>query len=322
MFLDTLTGLYNTNHYNRQGVGVLAILDKRLGEIGQSNQDFLNMLLQKLHDGLETRFVKFVDEQIHAIEETKVKINKRKGVISFIRVFPAFMTAVENMLAGSDPNSAPRRIIDREYDRILKSMFDSLMVIAREHPTAGLPTGGSADPEGKEALNFHILLIENMNHFLEETESNNLEILEEWKEQANSEYHEHMDLYLDAVMRRPLGKLLDQLENIEAQIQSGKVPLSIARQPSNNKSIFSKILSMYDSKEVRKGIEALKKRVDKHFGDADDPTVSRGLVTKVLNECENYYGKIETRIGRITTDVYGGDVPFEWPRADVKAAFR
>lgn len=280
------------------------------------------MLLQKLQDVLESRFIKFVDEQIRAIEDTKVKINKRKGVIAFIRVFPAFMTVVENMLAGCDPNAAPRRIIDREYDRILKSMFDSLMVIAREHPTAGMAPGGSTDPEGKEALNFHILLIENMNHFLEETDGNTLEMLEEWKEQANSEYHEHMGLYLNAVMRRPLGKLLDQLENIETQIQSGKAPSSIARQPSNNMAIFSKILGVYDSKEVRKGIETLKKRVEKHFGDADDPALSRGLVAKVLSECEKYYESVESRIGRITTDVYGGDVPFEWPRADVKAAFK
>lgn len=280
------------------------------------------MILQRLHDGLESKFTKFVDEQIKAIEETKVKINKRKGVIAFIRVFPTFLSAVENMLAAFDPNPSLRRTIDREYDRILKSMFDSLMIIARENPVGGVAAGSSADPEGKEALNFHILLIENMNHFLEETESHELEVLEEWKEQANSEYHEHMGLYLNAVMRRPLGKLLDNLENIEAQIQTGKSPTAIARQPSNSTAVFSKVLGVYDSKEVRKGIEALRKRVEKHFGDADDPTLSRNLVVKVLAECEVFYGSVENRIGQITTDVYGGDVPFEWPRADVKAAFK
>lgn len=296
-------------------------MEKKISEIGQSNQDYLNTMLQQLHDALEIRFTKFVDEQIRAIEETKVKINKRKGVISFFRVFPHFLTAVENMIAGADPSMPLRRTIDREYDRILKSMFDSLMVIAREHPVGGVATGTN-DPEGKEALNFHILLIENMNHFLEETEPKGLEILEEWKEQANAEYHEHMELYLDAVMRRPLGKLMDHLENIEAQIQAGKSPTAIARQPSNSKSVFTKVVGVYDSKEVRKGIEALRKRVEKHFGDADDPALSRGLVAKVLAECETFYGKVENRIGRVTTDVYGGDVPFEWPRADVKAAFR
>lgn len=305
-----------------QGAGVLAILDKKLSEIGQSNLEFLNMTLQKLHDALEGKFVKFIDEQIHAIEETKVKINKRKGVISFIRIFPAFLTAIENMLAAFDPNATLRRTIDREYDRIMKSMFDSLMIIAREHPNSGPVTTGTGDPEGKEALNFHILLIENMNHFLEGTESHNLEVLDEWKERATSEYHEHMGLYLNAVMRRPLGKLLDNLENIEAQIQAGKMPTAIARQPSNNQAVFTKVLSAYDSKEVRKGIETLRKRVEKHFGDADEPNLSRDLVNKVLAECESFYGSVEVRIGQITTDVYGGDIPFEWPRADVKAAFK
>lgn len=304
-----------------QGVGVLSTLEKKLGEITQSNQDFLNTLLQKMHGHLEGRFKKFVDEQIRAVEDTKVKIKKRKGVISFIRVFPAFSAAVENMVFSTDPNLSTRRTVDREYDRLLKTMFDSLMVIARENPAVSV-TSGSADPEDKEALNFHILLIENMNHFIEETDTRGLDVLEEWKEQANSTYNEHMGLYLNAVMRRPLGKVLEHLENMEAQLQSGKSPASIAAQPSNSKMVFNKVLGNYDSKEVRKGIESLRKRVEKHFGDADDPALSRGLVVKVLTECERFYEEVESRIGRVTTDVYGGDVLFEWPRADVKAAFR
>jgi hypothetical protein len=98
--------------------------------------------------------------------------------------------------------------------------------------------------------------------------------------------------------------------------------MAIARQPSNNKAAFNKVLGSYDSKEVRKGIETLRKRVEKHFGDADDPTLSRGLVIRVLKECEEFYVGVENRIGRIITDVYSGEVIFEWPRADVKAAFR
>ncbi|KAH7312188.1 exocyst complex component Sec3-domain-containing protein [Stachybotrys elegans] len=304
-----------------QGIGILATFEKKLSETSQTNQDYLNTLIQKLQGNLDTRFRRFVDEQVRAIEETKVKIKKRKGVISFFRVFPAFSAAVENMMTGVDAHLPLRRSIDREYDRIVKTMFDSLKVIARENPSVG-HAGGTADPEDKEALNYHILLIENMNHFTEEVDTRGLEILEDWKEQADAEYHEHMGLYLNAVMRRPLGKLLDQLENIEAQLQSGRTPSAVAAQPSNSKTIFNKVLGNYDSKEVRRGIEALRKRVEKHFGDADEPGQARGLVGRVLQECEGFYGDVETRIGRITTDVYEGDVLFEWPRADVKAAFR
>ncbi|KAJ0342838.1 hypothetical protein COL922a_000662 [Colletotrichum nupharicola] len=304
-----------------QGAGVLAVLERSLVDIQQSNQDFLNALLQKLHGALEGQFKKFVDEQIKAIEDTKVKINKRKGVISFIRVFPHFSDAVENILSGIDPNLSVRKTVDREYDRILKSMFDSLKIIARENPAVSVGAAG-ADPEDKEALNFHILLIENMNHFLEEVNTHGLEVLEDWREAASNELNEHMGLYLNAVMRRPLGKLLEYIENIEGQLSSGKAGSSIAAQPSNSKSTFNKVLSTYDGREVRKGIETLRKRVDKHFGDADDPALSQKLVNKVLRECERFYGEVELRISRITSDVYGGDVIFEWPRVEVKAGFR
>ncbi|KAI1446148.1 exocyst complex component Sec3-domain-containing protein [Annulohypoxylon stygium] len=302
-----------------QGVGILATLERKHLEIIQSNQDFLNNVLQKLHSSLETRFQKFVEGQLRAIEETKVKIKKRKGVISFMRVFPHFSNAVENMLSTADTGSSVRRTVDREYDRIIKTMFDSLKVIARENPVT--LTNSGADPEDKEALNYHILLIENMNHFLEELDTHGLEILEDWKEAAASEMAEHMGLYINAVMRRPLGKLLEYLENIEAQLATGKSPAIVAAQPSNAKGTFNKILSGYDGREVRKGVEALRKRVEKHFGDADDPSLSRGLVNRVLRECEKFYGELEVRISTVTATVYSGDVLFEWPRADVKSAF-
>ncbi|KAJ3555200.1 hypothetical protein NPX13_g10409 [Xylaria arbuscula] len=302
-----------------QGVGILAVLERKQVEMTSSNQDFLNNVLQKLNGSLESRFSKFVEEQIRAIEDTKVKIKKRKGVISFMRVFPNFSAAVENMLSMTDTASSVRRAVDREYERIIKSMFDSLKVIARENPAT--LTNSGADPEDKEALNYHILLIENMNHFSEELNTHGLEVLEDWKEAAASEMAEHMGLYLNAVMRRPLGKLLEYLENLEAQIASGKTLTIIAAQPSNSKATFNKILSAYDGREVRKGIEALRKRVEKHFGDADDPSLSRDLVNRVLRECEKFYNEVEVRISTITTTVYGGDVMYEWPRADVKMAF-
>lgn len=377
------------NPLGRQGVGVLATLERKMADMTQSNQDFLNNVLQKLHGNLEAKFRKFVDDQIRAIEETKVKIKKRKGVIHFMRIFPHFTTAVENMLANVDPSLNVRRMVDREYDRILKSMFDSLKVIARENPAMGGGGAGSAgssmlttstssaDPEDKEALNFHILLIENMNHYLEEVDNpRGLEVLDDWKEAAQRELAEHMGLYLNAVMRRPLGKLLEHLENVEAQLASGKPAASVAAQPSNSKSVFNKVLSGYDGREVRKGIETLRKRVEKHFGEdtssssssmmafpdslavvgagggaagsggaggpagqssvrhststttlgsssgtGSGPAGNSNLVMRVLRECERFYGDVEMRIGRVTTDVYGGDVLFEWPRAEVRAAF-
>lgn len=81
-------------------------------------------------------------------------------------------------------------------------------------------------------------------------------------------------------------------------------------------------MNSYDGKEIRKGIEALKKRVDKHFGDADDPNISRDLVFKVLKECEKKYRDVCDRVLRINQDVYASEVEIDWGMNEVQAAFR
>lgn len=73
---------------------------------------------------------------------------------------------------------------------------------------------------------------------------------------------------------------------------------------------------------MRRGIEALKKRVDKHFGDADDPGLSRNLVAKVLKECEQKYIDVWERSVQVNQDVYAGEVEIEWKREDVSSGFK
>jgi hypothetical protein len=195
-----------------QGVGVIAAIERKILELEESSQEYLARTLQKLHTRLVGLFSKFLDEQIRAIEDTKVKIKKRKGVISFIRIFPSFSLTLETMLVTSHDLDI-RETVNRAYARINKTMFESLKVIARENPGANI---AGADPEDKEALNYQILLIENMNHYLEEVDTRSNPVLEDWGQNAAQEMEEHMSLYLGAVIRRPLGKLLDFLESTES----------------------------------------------------------------------------------------------------------
>jgi len=218
-----------------------------------------------------------------------------------------------------------RETVNIAYVRIIKTMFESLKVIARENPSTTTSGATMGDPEDKEALNYQILLIENMNHYLEEVETKNNPVLEEWKEKATQELDEHLSLYLGAVIHRPLGKLLDFLESTESLMLSlppGSPPTTIADRASHNKATFIRLLASYDSKEIRRGIETLKKRVEKHFGDADDPGLSKGLVAKVLESCERYYESVEERIGIVSADVYEGNAAIEWTKADITSSFR
>ncbi|KAL8956981.1 MAG: hypothetical protein Q9193_005632 [Seirophora villosa] len=307
-----------------QGVGVIAVLESKLSEFEETNQEYLTQTVNKIHDRLIAVFNRFVDDQLHGIEDTKVKIKKRKGVIAFMKIFPNFSLALEAMLPPRTQLPI-RTVVDDAYHKINRAMFESLKFIAKESPTAGQGIAGGGDPEDKEALNYHILLIENMNHYIEEVYSKDNPVLTQWKEQAQLEMAEHMDLYLAAVLRRPLGKLLDFLESAETQLkdlQQDQQPQIVATRASHSRSVFKKVLATYDCREIRKGIDALKKRVEKHFGEADDVSLSRGLVASVLRECERRYVGVGERTRRLVRDVYEGSVEVDWRDEDVVGAFR
>ena len=296
-----------------------------MAELDDTNQDFIIHSLQKLHSRLVGLFNRFVDEQIRGIEDTKVKVNKRKGVISFMRVFPNFSTAVESMLSQPSQEFYEVRIsVNDAYGRINRAMWESLKFIAKEAPgpPGGATTGGGGDPEDKEALNYHILLIENMNHYIEEVDVRGLPVLERWRDRAHQDLQEHMKLYLDAVIRRPLGRLLEFLETAEGLIANSSHPTDVASRPSHTRSVAKKVLATYDAKEIRRGIEMLKKRVEKHFGDADDPGLSRSLVLKVYGECERRYEDAHDRTRRLVETVYEGQLEQEWRKEDAIATFK
>ena len=302
-------------------------IEKVLSDYEESNQEFITQTLRKLHERLTGMFHRFVDEQVHGIEETKVKIKKRRGVIAFMKIFPSFSAVVENMLPsnpGAHESLEVRFTVNDAYSKINKAMWECLNFIAKDNPGSG--QGGSAaisgDPEDKEALNYHILLIENMNHYVEEIEIHDNIVLEEWRERASHDMYHHLRSYSDAVIRRPLGKLLDFVESTESALTNVDRPTELATKASHSRSTAKKVLGAYDLNSVKKGVETLKKRIEKHFGDADDPGLSRSLVVKVLSECNSRYADTHDRIRRIIETVYEGNLDLEWRKEEVAAMFK
>lgn len=64
------------------------------------------------------------------------------------------------------------------------------------------------------------------------------------------------------------------------------------------------LLAQYDGKEIRRGIETLRKRIEKHFGEGNEEQLSRGLVGFVCKECERGYERVLDRTERIIREIY------------------
>jgi hypothetical protein len=196
-----------------------------------------------------------------------------------------------------------------------------LTFIAKE-PSQGAGASAMVDPEDKEALNYHILVIENAHHYAEEVETHSNVILEEWKEKAQHEFNTHCNHYVEAVIRRPLGKWLEFVESTETLLKSNEAsPTQVASKHSHSRTAAKKLLAQYDVKEVRKGVETLKKRIEKHFGDADESNSNQGLVEHMFRESSGRYAAAHGRMQAIVETVYEGDLKIDWRQEEVAAMF-
>jgi len=82
---------------------------------------------------------------------------------------------------------------------------------------------------------------------------------------AKSSYDKHMEAYAKAIVRRPFGKLLEFFEGIESLLRTNTAPEEVGFRIQFNKAALKKVISQYPGKEIKKGLDSLYKRVEKHF---------------------------------------------------------
>jgi hypothetical protein len=99
-----------------------------------------------------------------------------------------------------------RKTVDDAYGKISRTMFDSLQAIAKD--TTSNQPAGTKDDDDKEQLNSHISMIENMHYYRECVDAQGNPTLIDFKITAQNLFAEHLGLYVKAVVKRPLGKLI------------------------------------------------------------------------------------------------------------------
>jgi exocyst complex component 1 len=197
----------------------MGALEKYISEWEDTDQTFITRTLQKQHDKLGGIFHRFIEEQTRSIEDMKVTAKKRQGVLLMFKIFPVrhgnypsniqgFVERIEAQFnAGYFESTLDvRDTVNDGYASISKTMFDSLQAIAKD--TSSHQNSGTKDDEDKELLNSHISMVENMHYYRETVDAGSNPILIKYKIQAQNLLSEHLGLYIKAVIRRPLGKLL------------------------------------------------------------------------------------------------------------------
>ena len=287
-------------------VGLLATLDRGIIEAEEVSCESLQKVLAKLHLRLASQLERFVQEQIKGIEQTKLTVKKRKGVVHFMRVFPVFVDRVEAQLVNAETLNI-RNAVDGYYAQICGAMFDALQTISRSETTVTTSVGD----EDKGQLNHLVILIENMFYFTAEigkvSRLKSSTALTGLVKRAETIYADSLSSYTQFVLRRSLAKMMDFGEGIDALLRStpaGEVSLHAAY----SKAAYKKMLRDYTAKDTRKAVEALSKRVAKHFVD-DEGDEGEGVevLGRVWRECEAGYVREVERVERVARECYASE---------------
>jgi len=162
---------------------------------------------------------------------------------------------------------------------------------------------------------------------------------------AEAMYQENLSAYVKFVFRRPFGRIIvrnfprwsyqkaidsmikkDFFEGVD-RVDKGN-PSEVASNSNYNKTALRKVIKEYNSKDIKKCVEVLAKRVEKHFMEGQEKDDSAGVTSaKILNAvwktCEDEFVKLtETWTSRIF-QLYGdSSISLEYTPADVESAFR
>ncbi|GAA5835794.1 hypothetical protein JCM9279_004648 [Rhodotorula babjevae] len=266
-----------------QIVGILAVLDRFVLRTDEGNNEFFKRVLQKQYQRSLLALERSCKEQIRNIEQTKLTLKKRKGVVPFVRVFPLFVARIEAQLDGADSLNI-RQVIDGHYERIVASIFDCLQQMAKMDGE-----GQGTQGEGKDQLNYHVILIENMHHIITVFSTKQRVVaLGPFVSAARAKYDQNLAAYIRLILRRPLARQLDWFAGLE-QLLRTTPPTEVSLHTAYTRSALRRITAETRAKDLRKAIDALYKRVDKHFGAevVNQAAQQKDVLKTVWKACED-----------------------------------
>ncbi|KAI8091056.1 exocyst complex component Sec3-domain-containing protein [Gilbertella persicaria] len=275
-----LVGLleYGVKSDPTQAVSMMGAVEFQQEKWDGSDQEFALRLCKSILQRLTKMFENFIVDQVRIIEETKISSKKRKGILSFFKTFPVFAMRMEMAASNVQPESETRTTVSEAYEKIIQAMMGSLDSIARESDQTG---------DDKEQLNATIMYIENMHHMYNTLRTNKLHVLEKWIKHAKTQYDNSLNAYIKVIIRRPLGKLLEFFEGVE-QMMRTSTPEEVSFHMNYNKAQLRRVITMYPPKEIKKSLEQLYKRVDKHFSEEEGllQVVWRGIQEEFIRQHE------------------------------------
>ncbi|XP_043211990.1 exocyst complex component 1-like, partial [Amphibalanus amphitrite] len=245
--LETELNSFLAQHERIDSFCVMHIL-VRLSEHVSSTQDSGSFLHQTLAAALVAskqnldRLMRAQIDSVHACPPPK---RSKCGVLPFVSNFQELAAIAESVFR----ESSRRADLDRWYGRLIRAVIDQVSVTGQQHQKTPL----------------EVVQMENFHHLHALLMRLKLAGLESEKREVKQKYNEALKAYVTRYFGQPLIKLNQFFGGVQSKVAQGVREAEMGYQHAFSKQELRKVIKEYPGKEVKKGLDTLYKKVEKHL---------------------------------------------------------
>ncbi|KAH8322162.1 hypothetical protein KR059_006233 [Drosophila kikkawai] len=215
----------------------------------QDTHSFLSMTFASALVQVKRNFDRFMQQQLQSIRDAKLH-KRSKAILPYVENFENFAQTAEGIFRKSDR----RTDMEKWYLQLVNAIFEGIHLHSQEHPKT--PS--------------QVVRMENYHHMYALLAQLKVPGLDALKKDAKSRYNEALKAYVTQYFGRPLEKLNLFFEGVQQKVAQGVKETEISYQMAFSKQELRKVIAQYPAREVKKGLENLYKKVEKHLSEEEN----------------------------------------------------
>lgn len=262
----------------------------------QDAHSYLSMTFASALVEVKRNFDKFMQMQVQSIKESKLPKRAKCGLLPYIENFEEFSSTAECIFRKAER----RTDLDKWYVKLVETIYEYIPIHALEH---------TKTPQ-------QVVKMENFHHMHSQLARLKISVLDNLRKDAKVRYNDALRGYVTKYFGRPLEKLnvsIDVVlstvieiilkisfqlffEGVQTKVSQGVKETEISYQMAYSKQELRKVINQYPAREVKKGLEQLYKKVEKHL--CEEENLLQVVWRAMQEEFITQYNFLEERIQR------------------------
>ncbi|XP_063909269.1 exocyst complex component 1 isoform X2 [Zophobas morio] len=188
----------------------------------------------------------FMQMQIDSVKECKLSRKYKCGILPYVSNIEEFALNADCLL-----KSDRRADLEKWYTRLVDTILEYIAMHSNDHHKT--PS--------------QVIKMENYHHLYSLLSQLKISVLDAQRKEAKQKYNDALQGYVTLYFGRPLEKLNTFFEGVQARVASGVKASEVSYQLAFSKQELRKVINQYPGSTVKKGLESLYKKVEKHLSE-------------------------------------------------------